>query len=143
MLGPHPRDKAPVELHAGRYGPYVKHGDVNATLPDKDKMDSLTLEEAVALLDEKAGKSGGATKSPEIAGANPRSKGACGCRSTRAGSRSAAKARDERNAEARSRRGAQAHHALDGGHCRTTAPAAPRASVTAKRKATKARAKSK
>ena len=30
------------------------------------------------------------------------------------------KARNERNAEARSRRGAQAHHALDGGHCRAT-----------------------
>ena len=44
VLGSHPKDKRPVELHAGRYGPYVKHGDVNATLPDKDKMDSLTLD---------------------------------------------------------------------------------------------------
>jgi topoisomerase IA-like protein len=56
VLGPHPKDKQPVELHAGRYGPYVKHRDVNATLPDKDKMDSLTLEEAVALVDAKAGR---------------------------------------------------------------------------------------
>ena len=56
VLGPHPRDKAPVELHAGRYGPYVKHGTVNATLPDRDKMETLTLEEAVALLDAKAGR---------------------------------------------------------------------------------------
>ena len=56
VLGPHPRDKAPVELHAGRYGPYVKHRDVNATLPDKDKVATLTLEEAVALIDEKSGK---------------------------------------------------------------------------------------
>ena len=71
VLGPHPRNKAPVELHAGRYGPYVKHGDVNATLPDKDKMDTLTLEEAVALLDEKAGKSGGAIK-PRKSPARPR-----------------------------------------------------------------------
>ena len=55
VLGMHPKDKQPVELHAGRYGPYVKHRDVNATLPDKDKMDSLTLAEAVALLDAKAG----------------------------------------------------------------------------------------
>ena len=58
MLGPHPRDKKPVELHAGRFGPYVKHGDVNATLPDRDKVDSLTLAEAVTLLDEKAAKQG-------------------------------------------------------------------------------------
>jgi topoisomerase IA-like protein len=54
VLGPHPRDKKPVELHAGRYGPYVKHGDVNATVPDRDKAESITLDEAVALIDEKA-----------------------------------------------------------------------------------------
>jgi DNA topoisomerase-3 len=56
VLGMHPRDKHPVELHAGRYGPYIKHRDVNATLPDKDKMDSVTLAEAVALVDAKAGR---------------------------------------------------------------------------------------
>ena len=61
VLGAHPRDKHPVELHAGRYGPYVKHRDVNATLPDKDKMDSLTLAEAVALVDAKAGRPTSAT----------------------------------------------------------------------------------
>ena len=58
VLGPHPGDGKPVELHAGRYGPYVKHGDVNATLPDRDKVDSLTLPEALALLDEKAAREG-------------------------------------------------------------------------------------
>jgi DNA topoisomerase-3 len=58
VLGPHPKDKRPVELHAGRYGPYVKHGGVNATLPDKDKVESVTLREAVALLAAKAGRSG-------------------------------------------------------------------------------------
>ncbi len=56
VLGAHPRDKAPVELYSGRYGPYVKHGDVNATLPDKDKVESLTLDEALAILAEKTGK---------------------------------------------------------------------------------------
>ena len=56
VLGAHPRDMHPVELHAGRYGPYIKHRDVNATLPDRDKMDSLTLAEAVALVDAKAGR---------------------------------------------------------------------------------------
>ncbi|MEO5765447.1 MAG: DNA topoisomerase III [Casimicrobiaceae bacterium] len=63
VLGPHPKDKAPVELHAGRYGPYVKHGSVNATLPDKDTMDTLTLEQAIAILDEKSGKTTGTKKS--------------------------------------------------------------------------------
>ncbi|MEO9136758.1 MAG: DNA topoisomerase III, partial [Casimicrobiaceae bacterium] len=55
VLGTHPRDRQPVELHAGRYGPYVKHGTTNATLPDRDAVDSLSLEQAVALVDEKAG----------------------------------------------------------------------------------------
>ena len=32
VLGAHPKTRAPVELHSGRYGPYVKHGAVNATI---------------------------------------------------------------------------------------------------------------
>ena len=56
VLGTHPRDRQPIELHAGRYGPYVKHGATNATLPDRDAVDSLSLEQAVALVDEKAGR---------------------------------------------------------------------------------------
>ena len=64
VLGAHPRDKKPVELHAGRYGPYVKHGEINATIPDRDKADSITLDEAVALLAEKEAKQGGYTTRP-------------------------------------------------------------------------------
>jgi DNA topoisomerase-1 len=62
VLGKHPKDKQPVELHAGRYGPYVKHGGVNATLPDRDQIDALTLDQAVALLAAKAGKGAGGRK---------------------------------------------------------------------------------
>ena len=36
--------------------PYVKHGKVNATLPDEGMIATVTLEEAVELLDAKAGK---------------------------------------------------------------------------------------
>jgi DNA topoisomerase-3 len=63
VLGKHPRDGAAVEVFSGRYGPYVKHGAVNATLPDKDKVDSVTLDEALVLLSEKSGKPiGGKTR---------------------------------------------------------------------------------
>jgi DNA topoisomerase-3 len=62
VLGTHPRDRQPVELHAGRYGPYVKHGTTNATLPDREAVDSLSLEQAVALVDQKAGRAPSTTR---------------------------------------------------------------------------------
>jgi DNA topoisomerase-3 len=71
VLGAHPKDQQPVELHAGRYGPYVKHGSVNATLPDKDTVDSVTLREAVALLAAKAGRARGGRPSKPAAVRKP------------------------------------------------------------------------
>ncbi len=52
-LGPHPADGKPVQLFAGRYGPYVKHDDINASLPRDSDPAQFTLEAAVALLAEK------------------------------------------------------------------------------------------
>jgi DNA topoisomerase-1 len=59
IVGNHPSDEAPVELYDGRYGPYVKHGGVNATVPRDVKPEELTLDRAVALLAERAAKGGG------------------------------------------------------------------------------------
>jgi DNA topoisomerase-1 len=56
VLGKHPEDGQPVALYAGRYGPYVKHGKVNATLPDENMISTVTLEEALELINAKAGK---------------------------------------------------------------------------------------
>ena len=53
-LGDHPADGKPVEILSGRYGPYVKHGRINASLPKGAEADALTMEEAVALLDARA-----------------------------------------------------------------------------------------
>ncbi|MAW33405.1 MAG: DNA topoisomerase I [Proteobacteria bacterium] len=61
-IGKHPDDKKPVSLHKGRYGPYVKHGKVNATVPDKFEPSDVTLEIALDLLKEKISK--GDTKKP-------------------------------------------------------------------------------
>ncbi|MCB1383030.1 MAG: type I DNA topoisomerase [Notoacmeibacter sp.] len=61
-LGDHPDGGGKVTVHDGRYGPYVKFGKVNATLPKGKDPQAITLEEAVALVAEKAGKSGGAKK---------------------------------------------------------------------------------
>jgi DNA topoisomerase-1 len=59
VVGNHPADDAPVELYDGRYGPYVKHAGINATVPNGIDPPSLTLDQAVALLAERAAKGGG------------------------------------------------------------------------------------
>lgn len=56
IVGNHPADEAPVELYEGRYGPYVKHAGINATVPRDLKPDELTLDQAVSLLAERAAK---------------------------------------------------------------------------------------
>jgi len=53
-LGTHPDDKEPVQIFDGRYGAYVKHGKVNATLPKGTDPQAFTLEEAIPLLAERA-----------------------------------------------------------------------------------------
>ncbi len=57
-LGNHPKDGKPITQRTGRWGPYVKHGKLMATLPKDMDKDNVTLEQAVELLDAKAGKSG-------------------------------------------------------------------------------------
>ena len=55
-LGEHPTKGGPIVVKNGRYGPYVNHDRVNATLPNDKNPDTITLDEAVALLDAKAGR---------------------------------------------------------------------------------------
>ncbi|MCY4053160.1 MAG: type I DNA topoisomerase [Hyphomicrobiales bacterium] len=57
-LGEHPDDGEPVNILSGRYGPYVKHGKINATIPRGREVEELTLEEAVELIAERAAKVG-------------------------------------------------------------------------------------
>ncbi len=57
-LGEHPDAGGPVAVMKGRYGPYIKWGKVNATLPKDVEPDAVTMEQAVLLIAEKAGKSG-------------------------------------------------------------------------------------
>ncbi|MEX0921223.1 MAG: type I DNA topoisomerase [Rhodovibrionaceae bacterium] len=61
-LGDHPADGKPVTLHSGRYGPYVKHGRLNASLPKGTEADEATLDMAVDLLAKQAGKKKGGRK---------------------------------------------------------------------------------
>ncbi|MEM8576366.1 MAG: type I DNA topoisomerase [Pseudomonadota bacterium] len=63
-LGEHPEDGAPVDVMKGKYGPYVKWGKINATLPDAIEPDDVTMAQAVDLLDAKAATKGKRKKAP-------------------------------------------------------------------------------
>ncbi len=52
----HPSEGGKIEVLEGRYGPYVSHNKVNATLPKGQEPEAVTLELAVSLLTEKAAK---------------------------------------------------------------------------------------
>jgi len=64
-LGVHPEDGEPVNIYNGPYGPYIKHGKVNASLPEGETTEGVTLDTALAALAAKAGtraKGGRSTK---------------------------------------------------------------------------------
>ncbi|WP_315919591.1 type I DNA topoisomerase [Mesorhizobium sp. SP-1A] len=64
-LGDHPDGGGKVTVRDGRYGAYVNFGKVNATLPKGKDPQSVTLDEALALIAEKEAKSGnGGGKKP-------------------------------------------------------------------------------
>jgi DNA topoisomerase-1 len=77
-MGEHPADKKPITLNKGRFGPYVRHGSVMASLSKKQSPDELTLDEAVALLAAKAaaGPSKGGRFGKAKAAAKPAAKAA-------------------------------------------------------------------
>jgi DNA topoisomerase-1 len=52
-LGDHP-EGGPISIRQGRFGAYVNHGKVNATLPKGTDPAGVTLEEAIALIKAKA-----------------------------------------------------------------------------------------
>jgi DNA topoisomerase-1 len=67
-LGEHP-DGGAIQVMPGRYGPYVKWGKINATLPKELEPEAVTLEEALPLLAAKASKGGRKKAAPRKAAA--------------------------------------------------------------------------
>lgn len=61
-IGNHPKGGKPITVHSGKFGIYVSHEKINATLPKDLTTESITLEQAVTLLDERASKK--TTKAP-------------------------------------------------------------------------------
>jgi DNA topoisomerase-1 len=57
-LGEHPDKGGDVVVKNGRYGPYVSHDGINATLPSDKSPETITLNEAIVLLDARAERTG-------------------------------------------------------------------------------------
>ncbi len=55
-LGEHPSEGGPVNVMEGRYGPYVKWGKINATIPKDMDPQTVDMDAAVAMIAEKAAK---------------------------------------------------------------------------------------
>ena len=52
VLGSHPEGEK-VKIMSGRYGDYIKWNKINVTIPKEKSVQTLTLEESIALIDEK------------------------------------------------------------------------------------------
>ena len=89
-LGNHP-DGGAITVRDGRYGPYVNWGKVNATLPKGMEPAAVTVEEALKLIADKAGKSPAKAKTTR-AKAAPKAKAAAEGETTAAKPKARAKA---------------------------------------------------
>ncbi|MEA1652041.1 type I DNA topoisomerase [Nitrospirillum sp. BR 11164] len=101
-LGNHPKDGKPITLGSGRFGPYVKHLKLFASIPKAINADTITLEQAVELLAAKAAKDSG--KKPTATATDgeekPKKAAARKAPSKAAGAKAAAKAPAEKKAAA-------------------------------------------
>ncbi len=61
-VGDYPARGGKIMLKKGRYGAYVTIDGINATIPDSIEPEKLTIEEAIALIEERAAKTGGKPK---------------------------------------------------------------------------------
>jgi DNA topoisomerase-1 len=62
-LGPHPETQDPIQVLSGPYGPYIKCSKVNVSLPEGVTPETVTVEQAIALINEKGGLTAGKGKS--------------------------------------------------------------------------------
>ena len=77
-LGDHPGGGGKIEVLSGKYGPYVKWGKVNATVPKSIDIATMTVEQAVELIVAREakgpskGKGGFKKAAPKAAGEAPK-----------------------------------------------------------------------
>src|SRR5262249_44217277 len=62
-----------IVVKTGRYGPYVSHDGVNATLPSDLTPETITLEQAVGLLEARSARGGKKPAAAKPSGTSPKS----------------------------------------------------------------------
>ena len=82
-LGKHPDTEEPINIYDGRYGPYVKHGKTNVSLPEGKSVEDATLAEALELLAAKASKSKSSRKSSKSGGSSSKKKTKSGSKASK------------------------------------------------------------
>jgi len=90
-LGAHPETEDPVNVFDGRYGPYVKHQKINATIPKGMDPQKITLEEAVTLIAEREAKGGKKRKATKKKAAKKATKKNAAKKSTKKATKKATK----------------------------------------------------
>ncbi len=98
-LGDHPDKGGPIVVKNGRFGPYVSHNGVNATLTGDKTPDTVTLDEAVVLLDARAA----------LVGNSPKGRRAAGRKSASGGKAAPARRQAEESRQAEGAARAQGH----------------------------------
>ncbi|MDR3116496.1 MAG: type I DNA topoisomerase [Bifidobacteriaceae bacterium] len=72
ILGEHPKLKAEISVQNGRFGPYIKAGSETRSLPSEDSLFTITLDEAIELLNKPRVRGRAAASAPQkVFGADP------------------------------------------------------------------------
>ncbi|HAW34320.1 MAG TPA: DNA topoisomerase I, partial [Alphaproteobacteria bacterium] len=102
-IGAHPADGKPVTIGSGRFGPYIKHGSVIASVPKaiRDENRLPTMDEAVALLAAKAEKQPKAAAKKTAVKKTTAAKKAATAKKTTAAKKTAAKKTTGKTAKAK------------------------------------------
>ncbi|MFH7245006.1 MAG: type I DNA topoisomerase [Spirulina sp.] len=133
-LGNHPDDGEQIAVFNGPYGHYVKHGKVNASVPEGVELDSITLEQALEWIAAKAASKGGKAKKTSTAKSGTRKSSTTKSSTTKKSTKTGTTARTTKTAAASKASGTK----------RTTKATTTKTSTTKKsttRKSTSAKAK--
>lgn len=82
-LGTHPEEGEPVNIYEGPYGPYIKYGKTNVSIPEGETPEGITLEKALELLAAKASTKKSTAKSSKSAGSSTTKKAASTTKTTK------------------------------------------------------------